>query len=256
MAQASQEKILIGAALALACALAWVLTVYHAQGMAGMEGMDMGGMEMAPEPPSVARFAGLFAMWLAMMCAMMLPAIYPMLTAFAAVNRVRHQREEPYVATAFFVLGYLIAWALYSALAVAAQWGLESAGLLDSMMESTSRTLGGMLFLLAGLYQWTPLKEVCLARCRSPVGFVLTEWRDGTPGAIVMGLRHGAFCVGCCGALMLLLFALAVMNLLWVAALTVLVMAEKLLPGGTWLRHAIGAGLTLAGLVLLGGTLL
>ena len=221
-----------------------------------MEGMDMGSMDMPPEPPSVARFAGLFAMWLAMMSAMMLPTIFPMVGAFAAINRVRRSRDAPYVATAFFVLGYLIAWSGYSALAVAVQWGLESAGLLDGMMESTTRTLGGVLFLLAGLYQWTPLKEVCLARCRSPVGFVLTEWRDGPLGALVMGLRHGMFCIGCCGALMLLLFAVAVMNLLWVAALTVLVMAEKLLPGGRWLRHVIGAGLTLAGLVLLGGALL
>ena len=216
-----------------------------------MEGMDMGAMDMSPEPPSAARFAGLFAMWLAMMCAMMLPTIFPMVGAFAAINRVRRSRDAPHVATAFFVLGYLIAWAGYSALAVAVQWGLESAGLLDGMMESTTRTLGGVLFLLAGLYQWTPLKEVCLARCRSPVGFVLTEWRDGTPGAIVMGLRHGAFCIGCCGALMLLLFALAVMNLLWVAALTVLVMAEKLLPGGRTLSHVIGAALLVMGAVLL-----
>ena len=119
------------------------------------------------------------------------------------------------------------------------------------MGESVSRTLSGALFLAAGVYQWTPLKDVCLSRCRSPEGFVLTEWRDGHAGAVVMGLRHGLFCVGCCWALMLLLFAVAVMNLLWVAALTALVMAEKLLPGGRILRHVIGAGLVVAGLTLL-----
>jgi predicted metal-binding membrane protein len=113
------------------------------------------------------------------------------------------------------------------------------------MLASTSPLMSGVLFLAAGLYQWTPLKELCLTRCRSPAGFVLTEWRDGRLGAIVMGLRHGAFCVGCCAALMALLFAVSVMNVLWLAALTVLVMAEKLLPGGKWLRHTIGAGLTL-----------
>lgn len=246
MAQAAQEKVLIGASVALVAALAWVLTLMHANGMHAMDGMDM-----EPQGWSVARVAELFGMWLAMMSAMMLPATFPMTNAFAAINQRRRERETPYVATAFFVAGYLIAWAAFSALAVLVQWGLESAGLLNEMMAATSTTLSGVLFLVAGLYQWTPLKEVCLARCRSPVGFVLTEWRDGPLGAIVMGLRHGMFCVGCCAALMLLLFAVAVMNLLWVAALCVLVMAEKLLPGGRILRHAIGAGLTVAGIVLL-----
>lgn len=181
------------------------------------------------------------------MAAMMLPATYPMVRAFVTINRRRREREAPYVPTIWFVLGYLLAWSVYSVAAAGLQWAFQHAGLLDEMGESASRTLSGVLFLAAGLYQWTPLKDACLSRCRSPDGFILSEWRDGHAGAVVMGLRHGLFCVGCCGALMLLLFAVAVMNLLWVAALTALVMAEKLLPGGRVLRHVIGAGLVLAG---------
>jgi predicted metal-binding membrane protein len=186
-------------------------------------------------------------MWVAMMAAMMLPATYPMVRAFVTINRRRRERQAPYVPTAWFVLGYLIAWSVYSIAAVALQSALQHAGLLTAMGESSSRILSGVLFLAAGAYQWTPLKNACLSRCRSPEGFVLTEWRDGHAGAIVMGLRHGLFCVGCCGVLMLLLFAVAVMNLAWVAALTVLVMAEKLLPGGRIVRHVIGAVLVLIG---------
>jgi len=190
-------------------------------------------------------------MWVAMMAAMMLPATWPMVRAFVTINRRRRERAAPYVPTVWFVLGYLAVWSVFSIAAVAVQWALQHAGVLNAMGESISRTLSGVLFLAAGGYQWTPLKEVCLARCRSPEGFVLTEWRDGHAGAVVMGLRHGLFCVGCCWALMLLLFAVAVMNLLWVAALAALVMAEKLLPGGRILRHVIGGGLVVAGVVLL-----
>jgi predicted metal-binding membrane protein len=230
LAQARQEKIILGAALALVCALAWAYTLWH---------------------PHAMGFGALFLMWLAMMGAMMLPATAPMLDAFATINRRRREREAPYVATAFFVAGYLIVWAGFSVAAVIVQWTLERAALLDEMLSSTSPVLSGVLFLAAGLYQWTPLKELCLTRCRSPAGFVLSEWRDGRLGATVMGLRHGAFCVGCCAALMALLFAVSVMNVLWLAALTVLVMAEKLLPGGKWLRHTIGAGLTVFGITFL-----
>jgi predicted metal-binding membrane protein len=186
-------------------------------------------------------------MWVAMMAGMMLPATYPMVRAFITINRRRRERDAPHVPAAWFVLGYLVAWSVFSIAAAALQVILVHAGLLNTMGESLSRTLSGALFLGAGIYQWTPFKDVCLSKCRSPEGFVLTEWRDGHAGAVVMGLRHGLFCVGCCWALMLLLFAVAVMNLVWVAALTALVMAEKLLPGGRVLRHAIGAGLVVAG---------
>ena len=231
-----RERLVVGASLAAVCALAWWLTVWHAH-----------AMHTAAPPSHAGRIAGMFLMWLIMMVAMMLPAVFPMVDVFAAISRQRQQGNAAYARTSFFVAGYLMAWSGFSALATAAHWGLEHSGLLDAMMRSTSDMLTAGLFLVAGLYQWTPLKQVCLARCRSPIGFMLTEWRDGPAGALIMGMRHGAFCVGCCAVLMMLLFAVAVMSVLWLAALTAIVMVEKLLPGERFWRHAIGAALTLAG---------
>lgn len=238
----TRDRIVLATGLAFVCALAWLFTVLAAEGMEAS----------ASQPWSLGQFAAVFLMWVIMMGAMMLPAVAPMVDSFITINRRRRERDAPYVATIYFLAGYLFAWAGYSAIATLAHWGLERAGLLDTMMQSSSLWLSGGLFLAAGLYQWTPLKEVCLTRCRSPIGFVLTEWRDGPLGAIVMGLRHGGYCIGCCAALMALLFAVAVMSLPWVAALTVLVMIEKLLPGEAFWRHAIGATLTAIGIVLIG----
>ncbi|MFN0299067.1 MAG: DUF2182 domain-containing protein [Burkholderiales bacterium] len=242
----SRDRVVLATGLALVCALAWAFTILAAQ-----------EMELsAPRPWSIGQFVMVYVMWVVMMGAMMLPAVAPMVDSFVTINRRRRERDAPYVATAFFIGGYLLAWSGYSAIATIAHWGLERAGLLDTLMQSTSLGLSGALFLAAGLYQWTPLKEVCLTRCRSPIGFVLSEWRDGVLGAIVMGLRHGGYCIGCCAVLMALLFAVAVMSLPWVAALTVLVMIEKLLPGEAFWRHAIGAVLTLTGIVLIGRAIL
>jgi predicted metal-binding membrane protein len=241
----TRDRIVLAAGLGLVCLLAWGITIMGAKGMAAMPSHAW----------SAGQFVAVFLMWVIMMGAMMLPAVAPMVDSFMTINRRRRERDAPYVATMYFVGGYLVAWAGYSAVATSAHWALERAGLLDTMMQSSSLWLSGALFLAAGLYQWTPLKEVCLTRCRSPVGFILSEWRDGALGAIVMGLRHGGYCIGCCAALMALLFAVAVMSLPWVAALTVLVMIEKLLPGGAFWRHAIGVGLTVTGIVLVGRAL-
>jgi len=250
MAPPSRERIIVGTSLALVCGLAWIYTLWHAHAMEAM-----GPMQAAPW--NAARTASLFLMWFVMMGAMMLPSVFPMLDAFAAIGLQRRQRRQPYTAIAFFVAGYVLAWSGYSAAATLAQWALERFDLVDNVtMESTSGLLSGVLFIGAGLYQWTPLKQACLARCRSPIGFILGEWREGPIGAVTMGLRHGAFCVGCCAVLMTLLFAVAVMNVLWVAALTVTVAIEKLLPWGTVWRHAIGALLTITGIGLVARTLL
>jgi len=120
------------------------------------------------------------------------------------------------------------------------------------MLVSTSPLVGGLLLLAAGLFQWTPLKSTCLRQCRSPLGFIMTEWREGARGALRMGLRHGSYCVGCCWVLMALLWVAGVMNLLWVAALAAFVLVEKLLPRGELVGRVAGGMLMLAGLVLLG----
>ena len=172
----------------------------------------------------------LFVMWLVMMVAMMVPSATPMLLMFATIVRQRRQRQQPAVPTGVFLLGYLLVWAGYSALATFAQWGLHSAALLSPMMMTTSGRLGGALLIVAGLFQFTPLKSLCLSRCRSPLGFLTTEWREGVRGALIMGIKHGGYCVTCCWSLMALLFVAGVMNLLWVVAIAALVLLEKVTP--------------------------
>jgi predicted metal-binding membrane protein len=246
-ALARRDRFIVVALLALIAAAAWLFTVHQSRQMDAMDAamwrdmnMSMNGME----PSWTIADAGLvFVMWSAMMAAMMLPGSGVMVTAFATINRRRRERAAPYVPTAFFVAGYVVAWAAFSALATMAQYLLQKAELVTTMMQSASYWFSAALFLAAGLYQFSALKERCLAYCRSADGFILSEWRDGALGAVVMGLRHGLFCTGCCAALMVLLFGVAVMDLRWVAALTVLVTAEKLLPGAKFWRVAIGAGL-------------
>ncbi len=140
---------------------------------------------------------------------------------------------------------YVVVWAGFSVAAVALQYGLEGAALLSPMMEATSIVLAGAILIMAGVYQWTPWKQACLRHCRSPLEFVMTQWREGRRGAFVMGLRHGAYCVGCCWMLMLLLFVGGVMNLAWIAGLAAYVLLEKLAPAGPWVGRV--AGLLLIG---------
>ena len=159
--------------------------------------MNMSMNDMEPSWTAIDALL-LFVMWSAMMAAMMVPGASPMVSAFATINRRRRQRSAPYVPTAVFLLGYLIVWAVFSIVATALQWLLQTTGLLTTMMQSTSHYWSAALFLAAGLYQFSPLKERCLAYCRTPDSFILSEWRDGQLGAMVMGLRHGLFCIGCC----------------------------------------------------------
>jgi predicted metal-binding membrane protein len=247
---AARDRAVVIALLAAVALLAWAYTVHQAQLMDAMDAemrraMNMPMNAMAPAWTPLDALL-LLAMWTAMMAAMMLPGAFPMIGAFATINRRRREREASYVPTVLFLAGYLVLWGGFSIAATALQWLLQKAGLVTTMMESASHYLSAALFLLAGLYQFSALKERCLALCRSPDGFILSEWRDGALGAAIMGLRHGLFCLGCCAALMLLLFAVAVMDLRWVAALTILVAAEKLLPAAKLWRYGIGAGLLAA----------
>jgi predicted metal-binding membrane protein len=193
----------------------------------------------------------LLVMWVVMMIAMMAPTAAPMVLTFASVNRRRRQLQRPYVPTGFFLLGYLGAWAVFSIGATLAQWGLHAAALMSPEMVSTSPLLGGAILLSAGLFQLSPLKHSCLAHCRTPLAFIMTEWREGVGGALRMGVRHGVFCLGCCWILMLVLFVLGVMNLLWVGILTLFVLLEKTAPAGPWLGRVGGIAMAGWGVVLL-----
>jgi predicted metal-binding membrane protein len=181
-----------------------------------------------------------FLMWAIMMVAMMIPAASPVVLLFAEVNRRRNEPGDKFVTTGMFLLGYLTAWTAFSLIATLAQWGLLTAALISPMMESRSKVFGGALVLIAGLFQFSRLKHACLAHCRSPMGFLATEWRSGSCGAFRMGLKHGSYCLGCCWALMALLFAVGVMNLLWVAAISSFVLLEKISPANQFVGRLSG----------------
>ena len=179
-------------------ALAWAYMVYLAQSTS-----DMGsGMAMAQlQSWSAADFGLMFLMWAVMMVAMMVPTAAPMIPLFATLNRRRKEQEQPYVPTGVFLSGYVIVWSGFAALATVANWGLHVNSLLSSIMgTSSSAYLGAALLLTAGIFQWSPLKYACLSHCRSPLGFIMAEWRDGAGGALRMGLKHGGYCLGCCWA--------------------------------------------------------
>jgi predicted metal-binding membrane protein len=242
----ARDRALIGGGLGALVLAAWGYLVYLQRAMA----MDpMAGHVM---PWTAADLVFTVVMWAVMMVGMMLPAAARVILLFAAVNRKRREQGGAGVPTAIFVAGYLLVWSGFSLAAALAQWGLHTATLLSPMLSTTSPVVGGALLVAAGVYQLTPLKERCLAHCRSPLGFFMTEWRDGAAGALRMGLRHGTYCLGCCWILMGVLFVTGVMNLLWVAAIAAFVLLEKVAPAGHRIGRAASWALIAAGLVVLG----
>lgn len=190
----------------------------------------------------------LFLMWAIMMAGMMLPSAAPVILLVEKLNQQRKRRHSSYAPSLYFMLGYLLAWSFYSAVITLVQYALHHLSLLNSMMVSANSTFTAILLLIAGVYQFTPLKQACLSQCRSPVSFISTQWREGVIGAIWMGFKHGQTCLGCCWFLMALLFATGVMNLKWILLLTLLVMLEKLLPFGEASSRVIGVILIASGL--------
>ncbi len=247
-----RDRLVVLAGLGGVTVLAWLYLILLAAGM--VDGPGAMGEAMAnarPTPWTAGDFALMFLMWSVMMVGMMLPGATPMILLFAMINRQKREAGYPFVPTGAFALGYAGAWTAFSLFATILQWALHSAALLSPMLVSTSAVLAGALFIAAGAYQLTPLKHACLKNCRSPVHFIMTRWRSGNVGALRMGLEHGAYCVGCCWFLMGLLFVLGVMNLLWVAALTILVLVEKAAPHGEWTARISGVAMLAAGLYLL-----
>jgi len=208
-----RERAMVALCLAAVVALAWRWLAPHA------------GMEMEPD------FGFLAAMWCIMMIGMMLPSAAPMILLFGAASG-NPQSRIPFLATLIFAAAYLAVWGLFSLVAAGLQWWIELR-VEPVMVQGLSSTWASALLLFgAGAYQFTPLKDACLRQCQSPLGFLMSRWRTGFSGAFTMGLEHGAYCVGCCWALMLILFAGGVMNLTVIAALTAFVGFEKLAPLG------------------------
>ncbi len=245
-------RLVVVTALTAVIALSWAYLLAGAgMGMSAFEmtrlaqlGMAGGIAMMTPAIWTPGYGVLMFFMWWIMMVAMMLPSAAPMILLFATVNRKQRETGQPYVAMSIFALGYLAAWAGFSLVAVILQWGFERTGILSPMLVGTNVIFGGVLLLVAGAYQLTPIKQVCLRHCRSPLAFLSTRWRRGPRGALRMGLEHGAYCVGCCWSLMGLLFFSGVMNLYWVAGLALFVLFQKMVPAGHWLGSATGVALS------------
>jgi predicted metal-binding membrane protein len=257
------ERLAIVGGLAIVSTLAWVYTIRMAHSMggsghcvpaaAGHGGHHLYGSHTIQSAvmPYLAQW-GLaeiwmtYVMWGVMMAAMMLPTAIPMALAFAQVNR-QNGRRGTLVPVGAFAAGYLGAWALYCVGATAVQWGLLRAALLSPVSLASGPVLGGVVLIAAGIFQWSSWKDACMQKCRNPLGFLLTHWRPGHLGAFKLGSRYGLHCVGCCWLLMLICFALGVMNLVWMALLTLFMLVEKIAPAGRVISRAAGALLVLWG---------
>ena len=256
----ARDRVIMGLGLAALTVLAWVYLVTGAGTGMSVRAMTTWSFPPPMRPAMAMTWSGsywviMFFMWWIMMIAMMTPSAAPMVLLHARVSRQAQKRgrmaASP-IPTGAFYLGYIVVWAGFSALAVLAQWGLERAGLVHGMlMWSSSRTLSAGLLLLAGLYQLSSWKHICLAHCRSPADYLSRHWRPGTRGAFRMGLAHGAYCLGCCWILMALLFVGGTMNVVWIAGLSVVVLAEKLVPHGHRVAQGLGAAMIVAALWLL-----
>jgi len=234
-------------------AFAWAYLIHLARQMSPSMEYDtkMAAMGMATGTPwtrSDVFYA--FVMWTVMMVGMMAGAAAPVLLLFAGARAGRGERGVP-LTVLMFGLGYAMVWVGFSAGAAIAQWALHQTAMLSPAMAASDPRVGGAILVAAGVYQLTPMKRACLTHCRSPLGFLMASWRDGKWGALQMGIRHGTYCLGCCWALMCVLFAVGVMNLVWIAVLAILVLVEKIGPAGAAVARLAGLGLVLAGILRL-----
>jgi predicted metal-binding membrane protein len=252
-----RDRAVIVLAVAFLTALAWSYLLWLSAGM-DMGGMDMAGLRTIPSgfglmmptdmPWRAMEFAFVFAMWTVMMIGMMTPSAAPMFLMYARVGRQTEAHGKPLSATVWFAAGYFLVWAAFALFATLVQWALERTALLDFTMATTDNVLGGLVFVAAGLYQWTRVNDLCLAECQRPFEFVMRHggYRRDAPGCVVLGFRHGAYCVGCCWALMALLLVGGVMNVLWIVLLALLAFLERVTSMGRLIAR-------LAGIVLVAG---
>jgi predicted metal-binding membrane protein len=245
------ERVLVVAAIASATLLSWLYLAGLASEMGSMSAAACAAMTAnATEPWSAREFGLGLAMWIVMMIGMMLPSAAPTILLVTSFHRRSGARAQALCATGAFVLGYVLVWCGFSLVATAAQGALQRWALLSPMGMNVSPWLGGALLVAAGVHQATPWKRACLHHCRTPFVFIRHHWRPGVGGALRMGLLNGAFCLGCCATLMALLFVGGVMNLLWIAALTVFVAIEKLAPEGARLPRLTAPLLVAAGVAV------
>lgn len=248
------------AALLMLVALAWAYAMHLASLSPGPDDISMRGMEMAgeafPGPWNATDFLFAFAMWATMMVGMMAPTFAPTILLYATLGQIETSKKI-FAATAWFTGGYFLAWTIFSLAAAAVQTTLGAAMLLTPM-QGAGRILSGAMLVTAGLYQWSPWKDACLRHCRAPLSFIQRRggFQPRASGSLMLGLRHGLFCLGCCWALMLLMFVVGIMNLAWIAALAAVLLAEKLWKHGVLVSRIVGTTAIVTGLVLIGQHLL
>jgi predicted metal-binding membrane protein len=237
----SRDQAIVAVALAILAGLAWVYTILLSGSLGGF---DLRGLMAMPRQGDWT-FVDLgltFLMWAVMMAAMMIPSAMPMILLFTAIEQ-RREAAGALARTTAFVSGYGAAWGGFSLLATLAQWGLHDAAMLGNAMGRLVPWAAAAVLALAGLYQFSHFKRTCLHHCSSPLEFLTEHWRPGGEGALRMGIRHGGYCLGCCWALMLVLFAVGVMSILWVALIAIVVLLERLVPARDRLRLALGGAL-------------
>lgn len=239
-----RERYLILAGLLVLSALAWALLIWQAW-QASMMGSQAMGLTMGM---SALLFIGI---WIAMMVAMMFPASAPMILTFSKISASKRQQDRPFVPTWIFVSAYLLVWSLCGVVAYILASGIEYLAAQSMWLMESAARFGGITLLVAGLYQLSPLKDTCLAKCRTPLQFILSSWREGYRGAFRMGLEHGAYCLGCCWLLFAILFPLGLMNLAVMVLVTALIFAEKALPAGRLVGKLAGVGLIVYGVLVI-----
>jgi predicted metal-binding membrane protein len=237
-----RDRVLVALGLAAITVLAWIYLVRAAATMNSMVMQahmhEMMGMA-DPRTWGITEWLDLFVMWAVMMIGMMLPSAAPMMLLVLGMYR-RRDDSHARLASLAFIGGYVVVWTAFSAAAAALQVELHRTAVLAADMRFKSAVLSSVVLIVAGIYQWLPVKNVCLAHCQSPLGFLSQHWREGIHGGLMLGVWHGVFCVGCCGLLMALLFVLGVMNLLWIAALAALVLVEKVARRGAIIGRIAG----------------
>lgn len=247
----SRTRAPVALALTLLCITAWALLLDRApltpQATHGLGSVALDDL-CRSIPPTFANAPSVLAIWLLMSIAMMLPTAAPAILTFADLSERARMTSRP-ISLLAFIVGYLCLWMGFAIIATLTQVGL--ARIMIGLPATAPAATVSALLLLAGAYQFAPLKHACLTHCRNPMAYFLAHWREGTHGALAMGVRHGAYCVGCCWALMLLMVAAGAMNAAWTAGLTVLMLAEKVLPAGDRIGRAVGVALVCLGLLRL-----
>jgi predicted metal-binding membrane protein len=246
-----KDRFLVLSGLFVIGLLSWLYIIYLYRQMVVM---DMNALLFAmPMTPqwTWTDFVLLFLMWFVMMIAMMIPAVTPLILIFALINRQRQQQQSPFVPAGYLLSGYFLVWAGFSLVATCLQWLLQQISLLNPEMETTSKILGAIILISAGVFQFTPLKHKCLNHCRTPIHFIHSNWKEGKKGALIMGAENGMYCLGCCWILMILLFVSGIMNLLWIALIALFVLIEKVLPAAKLISFIAGVVLIGYGIVIL-----